>query len=150
MAAFTRRKIIWLLVLPLMIAAVLSLTTIIPVGDALAQERVKRRSVIEMLFGPRRARPEKTNRQPTREIRRSKKQRSNSRSVSRIRTRKAKTRAAQRAPEIIEKIDNARKVLVIGDFMAKSLAQGLDTAFAQSPGVAIMHESNGSSGAGAR
>ncbi len=50
------------------------------------------------------------------------------------------------APEVPNKLDNARVVLVVGDFLAGGLGEGLETAFAQSPGVRIMVRSNGSSG----
>ena len=47
---------------------------------------------------------------------------------------------------IVEKAPDARVVLVVGDFMASGLAEGLDTAFAENPGVRIVARSNGSSG----
>ncbi|TIT77048.1 MAG: DUF459 domain-containing protein, partial [Mesorhizobium sp.] len=39
-----------------------------------------------------------------------------------------------------------RVVLVVGDFLAGGLAEGLDTAFADNPAVRIVSRSNGSSG----
>ncbi|MCA0010914.1 DUF459 domain-containing protein [Mesorhizobium sp. B292B1B] len=47
---------------------------------------------------------------------------------------------------IAEKAPDARVVLVVGDFMAAGLAEGLDTAFAENTGVRIIARSNGSSG----
>ncbi|MFD1985951.1 DUF459 domain-containing protein [Mesorhizobium newzealandense] len=47
---------------------------------------------------------------------------------------------------IVEKVPDARTVLVVGDFMASGLAEGLDTAFAENPGIRIVVRSNGSSG----
>lgn len=47
---------------------------------------------------------------------------------------------------IAEKAPDARIVLVVGDFMASGLAEGLDTAFADNPAVRIVVRSNGSSG----
>ncbi|MBZ9809801.1 MULTISPECIES: DUF459 domain-containing protein [unclassified Mesorhizobium] len=47
---------------------------------------------------------------------------------------------------IAEKAPDARAVLVVGDFMAAGLAEGLDTAFAENTGVRIVVRSNGSSG----
>ena len=49
-------------------------------------------------------------------------------------------------PESIAKLDTARTVMVVGDFMAGGLAQGLDVAYAQNPGVKIIDRSDGSSG----
>ena len=47
---------------------------------------------------------------------------------------------------IAEKVPDARTVLVVGDFMASGLAEGLDTAFAENTGIRIVVRSNGSSG----
>ena len=49
-------------------------------------------------------------------------------------------------PQAVEKLENARPVLVVGDFMAGGLAEGLQDAFAQSPGVRVEVRANGSSG----
>ena len=46
----------------------------------------------------------------------------------------------------VEKIDTAKPVLIIGDFMAGALAEGLIEAFADSPGVKVVEKWNGSSG----
>lgn len=47
---------------------------------------------------------------------------------------------------VVEKTPDARTVLVVGDFMAGGLAEGLDTAFADNPAVKVVSRSNGSSG----
>jgi uncharacterized protein len=62
-----------------------------------------------------------------------------------------KPRAAPRRPAepttpIVEKAPDARTVLVVGDFMASGLAEGLDTAFAENNKIRIVVRSNGSSG----
>ncbi|WP_367718072.1 DUF459 domain-containing protein [Nitratireductor sp. GISD-1A_MAKvit] len=49
-------------------------------------------------------------------------------------------------PPEAEKLENARVVLVVGDFLAGGLAEGLSSAYAESPGVRIVNRSNGSSG----
>ena len=46
----------------------------------------------------------------------------------------------------VEKLVDARKVLVVGDFMAGGVAEGLETAFADLPGVLVVNKSSGSSG----
>ena len=46
----------------------------------------------------------------------------------------------------VEKLDNARVVLVVGDFMASGVAGGLTDAFERLPGVRVVDASNGSSG----
>lgn len=47
---------------------------------------------------------------------------------------------------IAEKTNDARVVLVVGDFLAGGLAEGLDDAFADNPAVRIVARVNGSSG----
>ncbi|MGQ7791546.1 SGNH/GDSL hydrolase family protein [Faunimonas sp. B44] len=44
------------------------------------------------------------------------------------------------------KAEDAKKLLVIGDFMAKGLADGLEAAFAENPKIVVASASNGSSG----
>ena len=63
----------------------------------------------------------------------------------------ARSRARQQVgqvaePEAIAKLDTARTVMVVGDFMAGGLAEGLDSAYAQNPDIKIIDRSNGSSG----
>ncbi len=45
-----------------------------------------------------------------------------------------------------EKIPEAKTILVVGDFMAGSVAEGIDAAFVGEAGVKIVEKSNGSSG----
>ena len=47
---------------------------------------------------------------------------------------------------IVEKVDNARVVLVVGDFLGSGLAEGLTLAYAQSPAVRVSDRTRGSSG----
>jgi uncharacterized protein len=68
-----------------------------------------------------------------------------------VRKAKPKIRKKPRAPvepavPVVEKTPDARTILVIGDFMANGLAEGLDTAFADNPNVRIVERANGSSG----
>ena len=52
------------------------------------------------------------------------------------------------APEVaaVEKAPDAKRVLVIGDFMAASLSKGLTDAYAQNANIVVTDASNGSSG----
>ncbi|WP_162894788.1 SGNH/GDSL hydrolase family protein [Rhizobium terrae] len=50
------------------------------------------------------------------------------------------------APEPVAKLETARQVLVVGDFMAGGIGSELEAAFATSPGVAVTERSDGSSG----
>jgi hypothetical protein len=49
-------------------------------------------------------------------------------------------------PDALPKLDNARTVLVIGDFMAGGLSEGLVSAYSQNPNIRIIERTNGSSG----
>jgi hypothetical protein len=49
-------------------------------------------------------------------------------------------------PEAVVKADTARTVMVIGDFMASGLAEGLASAYSQNPNIKIIDRSDGSSG----
>lgn len=65
----------------------------------------------------------------------------------RKRSRPQRSRRPQPPPEpAVEKLDNARVVLVVGDFLGGGLADGLKAAYAESPGVRIIDRTNGSSG----
>lgn len=102
-----------------------------------AQESRRPRNLMEMLFGPREPRyPEPP---PPRKIKTPRAVKKETKSVTSITT-------AAPPPPTPEKIENARQILVIGDFVADGLAAGLSEAFASSPGVVIEERSNGSSG----
>jgi hypothetical protein len=60
--------------------------------------------------------------------------------------RRAEPRVVVPATPVVEKAENAKRVLVVGDFMASGLAEGLSTAFAENPNVQIVDRANGSSG----
>ncbi|HUH48949.1 MAG TPA: DUF459 domain-containing protein, partial [Mycoplana sp.] len=112
-------------------------------SDAVAQERVQRRTVLDLLFGGfgfgRRAQqqPSKQRLQPRR-------------SQARIEKPKAKKKVppaiAIPEPVVVAKLPDARKVLVVGDFIASGIGDGLTEAFMEIPGVAIEARTNGSSG----
>lgn len=56
------------------------------------------------------------------------------------------SRPAEPAAPVVEKAPDARVILVVGDFMASGLADGLEEAFADNPKVIIVDRANGSSG----
>lgn len=104
-------------------------------GVAHAQEVRERRSIIDMIFGGRKKRVTKANPSVTRVKRpRRKKPVSNS------------DPAVTGAEVEVAKQPDAKKVLVIGDFMASALADGLIVAFASDPGIVIEKKTDGSSG----
>ena len=53
---------------------------------------------------------------------------------------------AEPAVPVVDKAPDARVILVIGDFMANGLSEGLDAAFADNANVRIVERANGSSG----
>jgi len=101
----------------------------------LAQEREKPRTLFEFLFrgGDRAETPRKAP--------------PSSKSKSRSKSAKStRPRAAQPEAEVVEKSPNAKVVLVVGDFMAGGLAEGLTEIYAPNADVRVVERSNGSSG----
>ncbi|WP_062111811.1 SGNH/GDSL hydrolase family protein [Aureimonas sp. AU40] len=121
--------------------------------EALAQDRP--RSFLDMLFGgpPRNSRPSyrvyEAPPPPQRVIR---KQQPRKKAPAEQQTRRSPSRtapaaaAAAAASGPVEKSETARNVLVIGDFMAGSLAKGLDNAFADNRDIRVTSRVDGSSG----
>jgi hypothetical protein len=102
---------------------------------AQAQEVRERRSIVDMIFGGRKKRVTKTNPSVTR--------------VKRLRRKKPASISdpAVTGAEIeVAKQPDAKKVLVIGDFMGSALADGLIVAFAADTGIVIEKKTDGSSG----
>jgi hypothetical protein len=111
-------------------AAAMSVAALHLAAPAAAQERVERKSILQLLFGGGNSakteapKPERTSR-----------------------VRRSEPRAAAPPPEpVVEKLENARRILLVGDFLAGGTADGLSAAFAQAPGVIVVDRSNGSSG----
>ena len=112
-------------------------------STAEAQQPERRRNLLEILFGQRQ--PAYEPPQNVQRPREGKVRKKSSGSVTTIQTRTPTTRAAA-APPPPPKLDTAKKVLVVGDFVASSLGDGLKTAFEGSPGVVVENRANGSSG----
>ena len=126
---FVEKIVRFLLVLSLMV-----LPMPIAFDEAQAQERVQRKSILQLLFGTRkREEPVKRATKP--------RQRKQTRARS-----TAKRKAVAAAPAAVEKIEDARKVLVIGDFVGGGIGEGLTEAFEQTPGIVVETRTNGSSG----
>ncbi|MEQ1404458.1 DUF459 domain-containing protein [Neorhizobium sp. Rsf11] len=138
-------------------AVLLALLLALPFGTspATAQEPAPRRNLFDLLFGgPRYERYERY--EPYERAPRRRYNRDGSIIEVKPRPRKPAPRraAAPRppqpvappAPEPVAKLENARQILVVGDFMAGGLGSELENAFATSPGVAVVERSDGSSG----
>jgi hypothetical protein len=112
-------------------------------STAQAQQPERRRTLLDMLFGERQ--PAYVPPQNAQRPRDGKTRKKNNRSVTTIQTNTPSARAAA-VPPPPPKLDNAKRVLVVGDFVAGALADGLVAAFEGSPGVVVEKRSNGSSG----
>lgn len=125
-------------------------------AEVAAQDRP--RSLLDMLFGgPQRARPSYRVYEeppPRRVIRKAPRKkapaentrRSSGRAAAGAAAGGAAAAAAAAASAPVEKSEAARNVLVIGDFMAASLAKGLDAAFADNRDIRVTSRVDGSSG----
>ncbi|WP_224405622.1 SGNH family hydrolase [Afifella sp. IM 167] len=125
--------------------AVLAMEFVALPAPAIAEEPIvlaqneRQPSLFRFLFGPRdpNARQRRDAR-PREQIRRTTPRRSTVR------------RTTPREPTVkvltVDKAEDAKRVMVIGDFFARSLAKGLEAAFAENPNIAIVQAANGSSG----
>ncbi|MFN3364556.1 MAG: DUF459 domain-containing protein [Allorhizobium sp.] len=111
--------------------------------SAEAQQPERRRTLLDLLFGERQ--PAYVPPQNVQRPRETNTRKKTSGSVTTINTRPQSTRAVA-APPPPPKLDNAKTVLVLGDFVASALGDGLKTAFEESPGVVVENRTNGSSG----
>ncbi|MBU0739208.1 MAG: DUF459 domain-containing protein [Alphaproteobacteria bacterium] len=111
--------------------------------SAEAQQPERRRTLLDLLFGERQ--PTYVPPQNVQRPRETNTRKKTSGSVTTINTRPQSTRAVA-APPPPPKLDNAKTVLVLGDFVASALGDGLKTAFEDSPGVVVENRTNGSSG----
>lgn len=126
-----------------------ALTATMPFS-VMAQDYPHRRTLLDFLFGssepaPRYpAAPTREQDQPT--PRHRKTSPPASRSVVRPVPTPSGRSSIVATPVAPAKIDNAQKILVIGDFFASALGDGLADAFEDAPGTRIVTNSNGSSG----
>jgi hypothetical protein len=111
-------------------------------NSAQAQEVRERRSIIDLLFlrGFRKRERQQVRTQPI--YIQPKKRIKPKASVAR----REKNSSVVNVETVIAKSPDARKILVIGDFMASALADGLTVAFEADPGIAIEKAADGSSG----
>lgn len=119
-------------------------TAVVPQSAAYAQQRP--RTVLEMLFGnqTRAVEPQRRVIRKRAAPRKQRTRRSRSSSSSkRTSPSRAPAAAAAAAPD---KNDTAQTVLVVGDFMADSLAKGLSDVYADNADVKVKARANGSSG----
>ena len=115
---------------------------VISVGTAYAQQakKKKRRSLFSILFGRKKVKKKATVK------RRAKRRKSAKRSTKRRRKRSATRIAKVPAIAKVEKLENAKKVLVVGDFLAGGLADGLTKRLADVASVVVVDKARGLSG----
>lgn len=124
------------------------------VSVASAQEtKKKRRSLFSILFGKRKAkkksvRKKKRSKKVRRGKKKSGKRNRKTRSASKRKTRKLRKKNRKRiaAVPIVKKSEDARTVLVIGDFLGGGLADGLKIALSANAAVKVVDRTKGSSG----
>ena len=148
----------------ILLAVVFALPLWNPASSAMAQERVSRSPSILEFFGFKRAKPQKPLVKTVKRVKREgksvpvKAQRRKTPSVRQVVKRSVRG-AAVTAPvqglrfdpveeplAPVVKLENAKSVLVVGDFMSGALAEGLIEAFQESENVKIVEKWNGSSG----
>ncbi|WP_245423007.1 MULTISPECIES: DUF459 domain-containing protein [Neorhizobium] len=151
----SRQNRTWLRAFLFLLALVIALP--VQLRTATAQEPAPRRNIFDMLFGgPRYERYERYEPYEPRPRRRYQRDGSVIEMRPRPRNRGTAGRAAPPrpqqqaitppAPEPVAKLENAKQVLVVGDFMAGGVGSELENTFAMSPGVVISERSDGSSG----
>ena len=118
-------------------------------SPAVAQERPQ--TLLELLF-PRvketpKAKPAAKTAKPKEKSQKPRNRTANKAAASSGNLAPAALLSAQTEPILpAEKLPNAKKILVIGDFLASGTAAGLTATFEQSPGVVVVDAANGSSG----
>ncbi|MVA95774.1 DUF459 domain-containing protein [Nitratireductor sp. CAU 1489] len=123
----------------LLAIALLALATVFidVAGGAFAQERP--RTLLEFLFRGGRERARQPERRQVPQVKK--------RTTTRRATAPSRSSAPSRPTvDAVEKAEDARVVVIVGDFLAGGLAEGLTTVFAEDPTVRIVDRSNGSSG----
>ncbi|MDP9836147.1 hypothetical protein J2T09_000889 [Neorhizobium huautlense] len=108
-------------------------------------ERPQRRTLMDLFFNDRRRRDPSVIQMEPRRKRRAAPAAAPRRPV-RTAPAVAPVIAAPPKPEPVQKLENAKKVLVVGDFFAGRLAGGLETAFAENPGVMVVDHGETASG----
>lgn len=116
----------------LTLAAVLASFAVVAPSPASAQEQAERPWRLRDLFRPRRS----SRVEPQAEAPAARKK---------PKTRTVRAPAEPAVPEV-EKLPDAKVVLVIGDFMGAGLAEGLAPVYAENPNVRVVDRTNGSSG----
>ncbi len=122
-------------------ACALAALAVLPVWSTPSLAQNRPRNLFELLFSS----PQPPREIPETKAPRVKKKPATRPSAARQRNSAASVAAAPAAPAV-QKAENARVVLVLGDFLSDGAAEGLDEAYAENPSVRVVDRSNGSSG----
>ncbi len=135
----------WIRGLALAAAALsLCLGSMLPAHYAEAQElRYQRRSILDFFLGRRYI---DENPQPEMRDQPRRQQQPRRRPPAQKAVTPMRTAPVPPSQPVVQKLDNAQKILVVGDFLAGGLGDGLTAAFETSPGVVVEARSNVSSG----
>ncbi|MCB1489146.1 MAG: DUF459 domain-containing protein [Bauldia sp.] len=139
------RKLIFALIVALIAIAVVlpDVTPAVAQEIQLAQAKKKRPGLFERLFGSRKK--TETKRAPV--VRKKSSAPVKRRSTSSSQKRRTTTAApAVKTVDVVEKDENAHKILIVGDYLASGLAWGLDQALAKETKLAVVERTDGSSG----
>ena len=103
-----------------------------------AQEQPRRNFLQRLFFGNYYPPP------PRRQLRKARPRKN----ISKARVRRSVRPGQPEQPQvaIVEKVENARVVLVVGDFLGGGLAEGLTMSYAERPAVRVIDRTQGSSG----
>ncbi len=137
----------------------LSFSFVQPATAQTTAKKRKRKSLFRILFGRKKTKKavvkrrtkrrttkrSKTKRSVRKTAKRSTKRRSKNRVRKRVRIAGAAT-ASSVAPKTVEKIEGAKKILVIGDFFAGGLADGLDQLLSDAATIIVVDRTKGLSG----
>ncbi|MBY3583579.1 DUF459 domain-containing protein [Rhizobium bangladeshense] len=138
------RNIRWLVFT--LTAVALCLGTLAPVRAEAQEQRYQRRSILDFFLGRRylddAPPPAPDVQQPRRQQR---KRPPAQKAVINARTASPARPPVQEEP-VVQKLGDARKILIVGDFLASGLGDGLTAAFETSPGVVVEARGNVSSG----
>lgn len=140
--AYARRILIALTIAVAMLAATALAPPVLLPGVAQAQEaQPQQRGLLRFLFRRNDPQP-RVQEVPSTSTQQPAQQRRQQRSTSGG----GHSVASAPAPVAVEKSEDATHILVIGDFLAGGLADGLETAFAENADVVVTGRANGSSG----
>lgn len=132
-------------VLRLMAAALTCMTAFAVAAPSASAENQRPRTIFDLLFRPRsEAKPQV--KKPSVIKRDAKKTAKASAKRKSVKTGVAAQSTEDQKPAVVEKSPDARVILVVGDFVAGGLAEGLTEALAANPALRVVDRSNAASG----